>query len=130
MGGCSGEVSRASSSHGHPSREAHQAQHVSAMLAQGHASSPSGDLSVSPVFARRQKQAPLGEDPAELLSKNGGPDRDRTGDLLNAIQARSQLRYRPFGWVGTFNINALEALPAIARPGGRRRDLPCPRPAL
>jgi hypothetical protein len=26
----------------------------------------------------------------------GGPDRDRTGDLLNAIQARSQLRYRPF----------------------------------
>ena len=26
---------------------------------------------------------------------DGGPDRDRTGDLLNAIQARSQLRYRP-----------------------------------
>jgi hypothetical protein len=25
----------------------------------------------------------------------GGPDQDRTGDLLNAIQARSQLRYRP-----------------------------------
>ena len=28
-------------------------------------------------------------------AKDGGPDRDRTGDLLNAIQARSQLRYRP-----------------------------------
>jgi hypothetical protein len=28
-------------------------------------------------------------------NKVGGPDRDRTGDLLNAIQARSQLRYRP-----------------------------------
>ena len=28
-------------------------------------------------------------------AKVGGPDRDRTGDLLNAIQARSQLRYRP-----------------------------------
>ena len=27
--------------------------------------------------------------------KDGGPDRDRTGDLLNAIQARSQLRHRP-----------------------------------
>ena len=26
---------------------------------------------------------------------DGGPDRDRTGDLLNAIQARSQLRHRP-----------------------------------
>ena len=25
----------------------------------------------------------------------GGPDRDRTGDLINAIDARSQLRYRP-----------------------------------
>src|SRR5687767_9485914 len=26
---------------------------------------------------------------------NGGPDRDRTGDLMNAIHARSQLRYWP-----------------------------------
>src|SRR5437773_3400562 len=25
----------------------------------------------------------------------GGPDRDRTGDLMNAIHARSQLRYWP-----------------------------------
>ena len=32
---------------------------------------------------------------SKLLWKTGGPDRDRTGDLLNAIQARSQLRYRP-----------------------------------
>jgi hypothetical protein len=32
----------------------------------------------------------------EGRAKDGGPDRDRTGDLLNAIQARSQLRYRPF----------------------------------
>ena len=31
----------------------------------------------------------------EGRAKAGGPDRDRTGDLLNAIQARSQLRYRP-----------------------------------
>src|SRR4051812_1011217 len=29
------------------------------------------------------------------IAEVGGPDRDRTGDLLNAIQARSQLRYRP-----------------------------------
>ena len=27
--------------------------------------------------------------------KVGGPDRDRTGDLMNAIHARSQLRYWP-----------------------------------
>ena len=27
--------------------------------------------------------------------KIGGPDRDRTDDLLHAMQARSQLRYRP-----------------------------------
>ena len=26
---------------------------------------------------------------------DGGPDRDRTGDLVNAIHARSQLRYWP-----------------------------------
>ena len=28
-------------------------------------------------------------------AKDGGPDRDRTGDLMNAIHARSQLRYWP-----------------------------------
>ena len=28
-------------------------------------------------------------------AKIGGPDRDRTGDLVNAIHARSQLRYWP-----------------------------------
>src|SRR4029079_3780603 len=33
----------------------------------------------------------------------GGPDRDRTGDLLNAIQARSQLRYRPTMGKATFH---------------------------
>jgi hypothetical protein len=25
----------------------------------------------------------------------GGPDRDRTGDLFHAMEARSQLRHRP-----------------------------------
>jgi hypothetical protein len=33
--------------------------------------------------------------PCALSSRNGGPDRDRTGDLMNAIHARSQLRYWP-----------------------------------
>ena len=32
---------------------------------------------------------------AAARAKDGGPDRDRTGDLMNAIHARSQLRYRP-----------------------------------
>jgi hypothetical protein len=35
---------------------------------------------------------------AERLNESegvGGPDRDRTGDLMNAIHARSQLRHRP-----------------------------------
>ena len=33
----------------------------------------------------------------EERAKDGGPDRDRTGDLMNAIHARSQLRYWPIG---------------------------------
>ena len=33
----------------------------------------------------------------------GGPDRDRTGDLVNAIHARSQLRYWPT-WGGPFMV--------------------------
>src|SRR5882724_5170349 len=32
---------------------------------------------------------------ADRRAKDGGPDRDRTGDLMNAIHARSQLRYWP-----------------------------------
>ena len=31
----------------------------------------------------------------ELIENNGGAERDRTADLLNAIQALSQLSYSP-----------------------------------
>jgi hypothetical protein len=41
----------------------------------------------------------------------GGPDRDRTGDLLNAIQARSQLRHRP--------TRAKRRTPDCTKPAGR-----------
>ena len=34
----------------------------------------------------------------------GGPDRDRTGDLMNAIHARSQLRYWPTSEEGTLIV--------------------------
>jgi hypothetical protein len=30
-----------------------------------------------------------------MLELIGGPDRDRTGDLFHAMEARSQLRHRP-----------------------------------
>ena len=30
-----------------------------------------------------------------MLDFFGGPDRDRTGDLFHAMEARSQLRHRP-----------------------------------
>lgn len=33
--------------------------------------------------------------PAEALAKAGGPKRDRTADLLNAIEALFQLSYGP-----------------------------------
>ncbi len=33
--------------------------------------------------------------PAKSLKVIGGPDRDRTGDLFHAMEARSQLRHRP-----------------------------------
>src|SRR3954468_6934333 len=39
-------------------------------------------------------------------AKDGGPDRDRTGDLMNAIHARSQLRYRPTLEIANPNGNA------------------------
>src|SRR6185295_854341 len=42
---------------------------------------PSGFQLLEPDFGREKRI--------------GGPDRDRTGDLMNAIHARSQLRYWP-----------------------------------
>jgi hypothetical protein len=54
-----------------------------------------------------------------LENKIGGPDRDRTGDLLNAIQARSQLRYRP---------NELSAKHTMVTRGPRRTWSPATPP--
>ena len=47
-----------------------------------------------------------------MKAKVGGPDRDRTGDLLNAIQARSQLRYRPPEQDGTLHPSMRLSAPA------------------
>ena len=33
-----------------------------------------------------------------MIEEVGGPDRDRTGDLFHAMEARSQLRHRPTCW--------------------------------
>src|SRR5437870_371617 len=48
---------------------------------------------------RRRLRAKVGLPPVARSgfrrAKGGGPDRDRTGDLMNAIHARSQLRYWP-----------------------------------
>ena len=70
---------------------------------------------------------------SERLAKVGGPDRDRTGDLLNAIQARSQLRHRPtlefsiIGGTDTMRQLANAAMSQncahfVARRGSQRRD--------
>ena len=45
--------------------------------------------------ARLTRPAIRSRERSERLAKDGGPDRDRTGDLMNAIHARSQLRYWP-----------------------------------
>src|SRR5829696_3113567 len=50
--------------------------------------------------------------------KDGGPDRDRTGDLMNAIHARSQLRYWP-----TRDETPIVARAALAGKAGRRFTL-------
>ena len=39
-----------------------------------------------------------GENPLSLTIQTGGPERDRTADLLLAKQALSQLSYRPKPW--------------------------------
>jgi hypothetical protein len=47
-------------------------------------------------YAIRLDTLSLADDLAIAVARrNGGPDRDRTGDLMNAIHARSQLRYWP-----------------------------------
>jgi CheY-like chemotaxis protein len=56
----------------------------------------------------------------EGRAKVGGPDRDRTGDLLNAIQARSQLRYRP-SLVRSEPLIVTVAAPGVKVPAGAAR---------
>jgi hypothetical protein len=55
------------------------------------------ELPTSPLSGVRSNQLsyrPAGVNP--FLSQTGGAGRDRTGDLLNANQALSQLSYSPF----------------------------------
>jgi hypothetical protein len=51
---------------------------------------PGGGVAITP----KTKSATL-SDRAESLEKDGGAERDRTDDLLSAIQALSQLSYSP-----------------------------------
>ena len=61
----------------------------------------------SPCFFRIFKEQPKNKTQCEgstldaafrKITKPGGANRDRTGDLLLAKQALSQLSYGPFGW--------------------------------
>ena len=52
-------------------------------------------LAVTPVLPRTRKQAPLGEEPAVLLSKIGRDDRIRTCDPLTPSQVRYQAAPHP-----------------------------------
>ncbi len=56
-------------------------------------------------------------------AKDGGPDRDRTGDLMNAIHARSQLRYWP-----TWDVPELPIIDGKTSPMKRR--ILCAEPLL
>ena len=47
----------------------------------------------------------------------GGDKRDRTADLLNAIQALSQLSYTPVGDTLLFNCKGLRVLQVLKRGG-------------
>ena len=48
---------------------------------------------------------------------SGGDKRDRTADLLNAIQALSQLSYTPVGDTLLFNCKGLQVLQVLKRGG-------------
>ena len=72
-----------------------------------------------------------------VLARRSGPDRDRTGDLCNAIAALSQLSYRP---EFTHRRRRVAGAPFQTSSGScghehgadgtRTRDLRCDRPAL
>ena len=55
----------------------------------------------------------------------GGPDRDRTGDLINAIDARSQLRYRPPREAAIVSRSGAPDQPHERARGPRRGRRPC-----
>ncbi len=49
--------------------------------------------------------------------KVGGADRDRTGDLYNAIVALSQLSYGPTRWDGRYSTNTPDFVNALMEAG-------------
>jgi hypothetical protein len=63
----------------------------------------------------------------------GGPDRDRTGDLFHAMEARSQLRHRPTLGEGLLPFSALwcaTSMTSLGRGAKARRQFPNKGPAL
>ncbi len=80
------------------------------------------ELSTSPLSGVRSSH--LSYRPMRLMA--GGAGRDRTGDLLNANQALSQLSYSPlFIWLTpTFVERPAQASRLFSRPIGRCRTAP------
>jgi hypothetical protein len=57
-----------------------------------------------------------------LFASNGGGKRDRTADLLHAMQALSQLSYTPMFWFN-FNLDILVRKKRLLLvPAAKRRD--------
>ena len=68
-----------------PANAAHrEPPHRAKIPRRAHQNAPAPTTNKKPAFRR------------VLIVSNGGPDKDRTCDLLHAMQALSQLSYRPF----------------------------------
>ncbi len=71
-----------------------------------------------------------GENPLSLTIQTGGPERDRTADLLLAKQALSQLSYWPLGKAKSGSLSKSDALPSPAEKVVGRTGIAPVTPAL
>ena len=72
---------------------------------------------IIPICSYRKGKGLFSYENKPLITPFGGDKRDRTADLLNAIQALSQLSYTPVGDTLLFNCKGLQVLQVLKRGG-------------
>jgi hypothetical protein len=77
-----------------------------------------GTRKLEPRFEGKSTSSPEPQPLKDLVPRSGGGKRDRTADLLHAMQALSQLSYTPTRRRGLYGTTQGPANPVLGGPEG------------